>query len=143
MSKFENILHATTVAYEGCAVLILGPSGSGKSGLALELISKGAQLVSDDRTVLTVRNGALQASAPPTIAGLIEARGIGFLKLPQAGPTSITLVVDLADTETARLPHTRTRPFMGHDVRCLARVDGPHFAAAILLCLAHGLSDPT
>jgi len=139
----ETILHATSVAYEGRAVLIMGPSGSGKSALALDLISRGAQLVSDDRTVVTREGDGLIAGAPDAIAGLIEARGIGILHAPTAGPTPLTLAVDLSETETARLPQTHSISVLERPLRCLRRVEAAHFPAAILLCLSHGISDPT
>ena len=68
------IVHASCVALGGRGVLILGGSGAGKSGLALQLMAYGAALVSDDRTILSNRDGALQAAAPDTIRGRIEAR---------------------------------------------------------------------
>lgn len=138
----ETTLHATSVAYQGCAVLILGPSGSGKSALALELINRGAQLVSDDRTTVTRDGNTLTAHAPEPIAGLIEARGVGILNTPVAGPTPLTLAVDLSEPETNRLPHLHSVSILDHPLRCLRRVDAPHFPAAILLCLSHGISDP-
>ncbi|WP_331459605.1 HPr kinase/phosphorylase [Paracoccus liaowanqingii] len=70
-------LHATTVALEGRGLVILGPSGSGKSGLALELMAVGAVLVADDRTDLRLQQGRLIAQAPPALSGRIEARGWG------------------------------------------------------------------
>ena len=78
-----DILHATCVAVDGRGLLILGPSGSGKSGLALRLIALGATLVSDDRTRITAHEGLLTATCPsPAILGLIEARGLGLLRAP-------------------------------------------------------------
>ena len=58
------LVHGTTVEIAGQAVLIRGPSGSGKSDLALRLIDGGAQLVADDQTELSPRDGRLVASAP-------------------------------------------------------------------------------
>ena len=82
-------LHASAVALTPAAgVLILGPSGVGKSSLALRLMALGARLVADDGVALTVQAGALIARAPAPIAGLIEARGAGILHaeaLAQAG----------------------------------------------------------
>ena len=123
--------------------MILGASGTGKSTLALELISRGASLVSDDRTMLQRDGDQLIASAPAPIQGLIEARGIGILKTPTEGPTPVALAVDMAQVETARLPQAHWRTLLDHPVRCLRRVEAPYFPAAILLCLAHGISDPT
>ncbi|MGO4863291.1 HPr kinase/phosphorylase, partial [Campylobacter jejuni] len=69
-------------AMRGVGVLIAGPSGSGKSDLALRLIDRGAVLVSDDYTLLHVEGGELHATAPVTIAGRIEVRGIGIVDRP-------------------------------------------------------------
>lgn len=131
-------VHATTVAADGCAVLIFGPSGSGKSSLALQLIALGAQLVSDDRTCLERRDGALWASAPAALAGRIEARGVGLLVAPHVALARVVLAVDLSQPETERLPAERTVEHFGVTVPCLRRVDSAHFPAAILLCLGAG-----
>ena len=74
------LLHASCVAISGRGVLIIGPSGSGKSALALQLMAFGASLVADDQTELTVQGGTLIARCPPTMSGLIEARGLGILR---------------------------------------------------------------
>jgi HPr kinase/phosphorylase len=100
------IVHASTVAFgpEG-GILIEGPSGSGKSWLAMMLIDQGADLVSDDRTVLMADGGAVFARAPRPIAGLIEVRGLGLVRLAARRLARVRLVVDLAAaTETASLP---------------------------------------
>ena len=74
-------VHGTCVAIDGCAVLLRGPSGSGKSDLALRLIDGGARLVADDRAEISLRQRRLVVNAPPEIAGLIEVRGLGVLEL--------------------------------------------------------------
>lgn len=77
-------------------VLLIGPSGSGKSDLALRLIDRGWRLIADDRTVLGLENGRLTASAPPNISGLIEVRGVGICaQAALCGPVPIALVLDL------------------------------------------------
>ena len=63
----SETIHASTVALEGRAVLISGPSGSGKSDLALRLLDRGFTLVSDDQTIVKREGERLIASAPPTI----------------------------------------------------------------------------
>jgi hypothetical protein len=91
-------------------VLLLGNSGVGKSDLALRLIALGARLVSDDRTELFIADGKLYGRAPRTIAGLIEARGIGIVKLPHAARARIALAVMLTQS-VERLPsHDRYKP---------------------------------
>lgn len=128
----DSIIHASTVAAGGRAVVILGASGSGKSALALTLMAHGARLVADDRTMLTPRDGVLVASAPATIAGRIEARGIGILQADALPSAPVALAVDLDRTETARLPDPRHITLAGHRIRLVHKVAGPHFAPAIL-----------
>lgn len=134
----QTILHASCVAAHGKAVLILGASGAGKSALSLDLMSRGAELVSDDRTQLTLRADRLEADAVNTIAGFIEARGVGILKATPTGPMPLALVVDLDKEETARLPNHYTFTRFGVTVPLLYRVLYPHFAPAILQFLKAG-----
>src|ERR1700753_229338 len=96
-------IHATCVVYRRIGILLSGKSGSGKSDLALRLIAQGAKLVADDRTDLAVKNGALIATAPKTIAGLLEIRGVGIVETPHAAGARIALVVDLSG-KVERLP---------------------------------------
>ncbi|MEQ9695865.1 HPr kinase/phosphatase C-terminal domain-containing protein [Shimia sp. SDUM112013] len=131
-------LHASCVACHGRAALIQGKSGAGKSTLALHLLSLGADLVSDDRTVLWRGRDGVMADAPEPLRGLIEARGVGILRALPAGPTPVALVIDLDADETERLPERRETQILGQSVPLLHRVDAPHFAPAILQYLAHG-----
>jgi HPr kinase/phosphorylase len=134
-------LHATCVALDGRAVLILGPSGSGKSSLALDLMALGARLVADDRTIVTPGPDAPIATCPPAIRGRIEARGIGILSADPAPATPVALVVDLGQPEPDRLPPRRTRILAGHPVPLVQNPGTGPFAAAILLYLRHGRID--
>ena len=88
-------IHATCVAIDGQGLLLLGPSGAGKSDLALRLIDRGAQLVSDDQTTISRTGTFLRASAPPAIAGRIEVRGIGIVTLPYATDIPVALAIAL------------------------------------------------
>eukprot|EP00611_Tribonema_gayanum_P018860 TRINITY_DN32129_c0_g1_i1.p3 TRINITY_DN32129_c0_g1~~TRINITY_DN32129_c0_g1_i1.p3 ORF type:complete len:147 (+),score=38.62 TRINITY_DN32129_c0_g1_i1:425-865(+) len=98
-------VHATCVAIDGMGVLLRGPSGSGKSDLALRLIDEGAQLVSDDYTMLETRGGHLIATAPESIKGMLEVRGLGILPVPAKPRVVIGLIVDLVtDAPIERLP---------------------------------------
>ena len=134
----EEILHASCVALDGRAVLILGGSGSGKSSLALELMARGAELVSDDRVRLFRQDAGLVAAAPEAIAGKIEARGVGILNARCAGETRVTLCVDLEKTEKNRLPPQRSAFLLGVSLPVLHNTGTAAFPAAILQYLREG-----
>lgn len=136
------ILHATSVARENRGLLILGPSGSGKSSLALQMIGQGAALLADDRTILTRRGDAVMLSCPPQLSGMIEARGIGLLRAPAHPPSPLALVVDLAISEPARLPEAREVDFLGRTFPLVGGAASPHLAAALGLFLVHGREAP-
>lgn len=133
------LLHASAVAFDNRGVLILGPSGSGKSALALQLMAVGCTLVSDDGVLLIAGETGLLARAPDTIAGRIEARGIGLLTAASA-PAHIVLVADMGETETHRLPPLRTLTVAGYNLPLVHRVESAHFPAAILQYLKAGRS---
>jgi serine kinase of HPr protein (carbohydrate metabolism regulator) len=98
-------LHATCVAINGHGVLLVGPSGSGKSDLALRLVDETGSglgdekmtsvLVGDDQIVLTRQSDTLVAAPAAALAGLIEIRGVGILKCPYLGQAPLALVVNL------------------------------------------------
>jgi len=101
------LLHASSVARGGDAVLFLGPPGSGKSDLVLRLIQQGWTLVADDQVALRPDAGTLRAEAPPALRGLLEVRGLGILgPLPVAEPApAVRLVLHLRDRQDVpRLP---------------------------------------
>lgn len=133
--------HATCVSWHSKAVLITGQSGSGKSGIGLHLMALGCDLIADDRTKLDVSDGQVVASCPPALGGLIEARGIGILNAGHTPSSAVALVVDLDQTETARLPQQRIFTVLGCDLPLIWRVEGAHFVPAILQILKFGWSD--
>lgn len=116
--------HASAVAFgPERGVLILGPSGAGKSRLVLALTESGAQLVADDQVLLWQDAGALYARAPQPLAGLIEARGLGLLRLAIRRLARIVLAVDLTLPQT-RMPEPVPRCIAGVTIPCLpARAD--------------------
>lgn len=132
MDNLGLILHATCVAFEGKGVLISGQSGSGKSSLALELMALGADLISDDRTVIVNVSGRLVASPPVSIAGLIEARGVGILPVQYVKSASVLLSVDMSSVEIERLPEPHSMTVLDIALPCLHKVNAPYFPAAIL-----------
>ncbi|WP_424984975.1 HPr kinase/phosphorylase [Microbulbifer sp. S227A] len=142
MPDRTRILHASSVAVAGRGCLITGASGSGKSSLALSMIAFGAILVADDRVLINRAGDRVTASAPDTIRGLIEARGVGILTCDAADPVTVAMVVDMNETETERLPVARTIELLGHSVTLLRRVDGPHFAPALMQYLRSGRYGP-
>jgi serine kinase of HPr protein (carbohydrate metabolism regulator) len=102
-SLSSETLHVSAVSIGGRAVLIGGRSGTGKSDLAFRLIDRGAILVSDDYTHVRRVEGRALASAPATIAGKIEVRGVGIVELDIAADVPVALFVDL-DGQPERLP---------------------------------------
>jgi HPr kinase/phosphorylase len=129
------------VSWHGKAVLITGRAGSGKSSIALQLMALGCDLVADDRTVVEVADGQVIATCPPTIAGLIEARGIGILNASHVPSAIVALVVDLDQAEGARLPPRRLFTVLGCDLPLIWQTEGAHFVPAILQILKSGWSD--
>lgn len=135
-------LHATAVALGDRGLLILGRSGAGKSALALALMSLGAALVADDRTILSRRGDALIATCPPAIRGLIEARGIGLLRATPQDEAILVAAVDLDTAETERLPHPHSIVLLNRSVPLLHKVETGYFAAALLQYLKEGTAEP-
>jgi HPr kinase/phosphorylase len=138
METQGRILHGSCVAVDGRGLLILGPSGSGKSSLALRMISLGAVLVADDRTDVSVAGANLIARCPAPIRGLIEARGVGLLRSPALDSALIALVADLGQLEDQRLPPLRKITILGCEVDLVLRPQNDHFPEALLLYLQHG-----
>ncbi|HEX8584612.1 MAG TPA: HPr kinase/phosphatase C-terminal domain-containing protein [Allosphingosinicella sp.] len=104
----SETIHACCVAIGGRGVLIAGPSGTGKSDLALRLLDRGAVLVSDDYTLLEARDGRLFASPPGTIAGKVEIRGVGIVERPFLADIPVALLIDVG-RPPERLPEAGSR----------------------------------
>lgn len=114
-------IHASCVAFDEGGVLLRGPSGAGKSDLALRLIDRGARLVADDRVDLDRHGGRVRARAPAALAGLMEIRGLGIVRMPFAAEADVALVVDLVPRgEVERLPEEQAEKMLGARVRRVA-----------------------
>lgn len=113
-------MHATAIVLGDRGVLIAGPSGSGKSSLALALVEKYraagrfARLVSDDQVFLSAHQGRLVCHAPPTIAGLVEVRGLGPIATEYEVATTVDLLVRLVPADAVeRLPAHASELLLG------------------------------
>lgn len=116
MTAQSASVHAAAVLVGARAVLIRGPSASGKSRLALGLIEaqrsgslRFARLVADDRVLLETAGGRLLVRPAEALAGLIEVRGVGLLRLDHEPVAVVGLVVDLAASDADRLPEASQR----------------------------------
>lgn len=129
----SETVHVSAVAIGGRAVLIGGRSGTGKSDLALRLIDRGAALISDDYTHVRRVNDKALASAPATIAGKIEVRGVGIVAFEPVADVPVALFVDL-DREPERQPAMEDRRVLagvaiptiglnGHEVSAALKVE--------------------
>lgn len=131
-------IHATTVARlcgaEWRGLMLMGPSGSGKSDLALRLIDAGWRLVADDYSLVWASGGGLYATSPPAIAGRIEARGLGIIRSPSRPMARIAAVIACAEP-IERLPEPETHVMEGVAVP-LFRLNPFAASAAVLAARA-------
>jgi len=141
------LIHATAVALpvEGgwAGVLLRGPSGSGKSDLALRLIDQGARLVADDQTELFVDNGTVSLRTPARLAGQLEVRGLGLVTVPVVEQAPLVLVAELvaaADIDRLPVPQTVTLADVGVAMVRLAPFEASA-AAKLRLAVQSAASD--
>ena len=151
MNEPSSQIHGTAIALDDRAALILGPSGGGKSDLALRCILQGAwidgrhraaQLVADDQVIVEESVRGLIVRAPEAIAGRMEVRGLGIMEMPRVLSARLVLAAELAESATIeRLPDPRpSLALLGAEVP-LMRVAPFEMAAhlKVLLALVHGL----
>ena len=132
----ELLANASCVSIGGRGLLITGEPGSGKSSLALALIDRGAVLIGDDGATLTFAGGRVVASPPPNIAGLIEVRNVGLIRLPTTS-APLALVVKLS-RDTQRQPHAAgTHTLLGLSIPLIALWPDSH---ALPLRAEHALA---
>jgi HPr kinase/phosphorylase len=131
-------LHATCVQLGGVGVVLLGASGVGKSDLALRLIDRGALLVADDQVRVEATPTGLLGRPADNLAGLLEVRGLGILRLPYCAASPLGLVVELdAAAAAPRLPEPSTYPILGTEL-CRIGLDPRQPSAAAKVRLAVG-----
>lgn len=105
------------------------------------MMALGARLVADDRTILTAQGDHLIATCPPTLRGMIEARGLGILNADYVGSSPLVLAVDMDQTEAQRLPPLRYVTFCERTITLVHSVPSPHFPAMLLQYLRSGRRD--
>lgn len=132
-----EFVHASAVRLSGKGVLLLGPSTSGKSDLALRLIDAGAVLIADDQVRLSLAGDRLHAAPPTCLAGLIELRGMGIMRVPfEEG--LLDLAVDLQNSSLAGepLPEPVTASWLGVDLpKITTDASAPSAVARIRMAL--------
>ena len=149
MKRAETI-HASAVLVGECGVVIRGPPGAGKSTLVAQLLDSrpgDARLVADDRVIVSHANGRVLADVPDEIAGLIEMRGIGIVRVAYVAPVVVRLVVDLAEAGACpRLPEERDASVDLAGVRVprlILPIGSPAGAARISVAVRPGLQTLT
>lgn len=120
MIKNPLTLHGTCVDIRGSGVLICGKSGVGKSSLALELIDRGAILISDDQTHLSLEGEELVLQSPASLQGIMEVRGVGLCSFPFQNKSSLRLSIEIGEKEEIeRLPEPLFTEYYGMTVPLL------------------------
>jgi HPr kinase/phosphorylase len=138
MTKAET-LHATAISMSGGGVLFIGPSGSGKSSLAAQMIEHyDAQLIADDRVCLSVEEAKLWAAAPPALAGKIELRGLGIVAMAFKEKAPLSLCVQLA--ARAQVPRLAEEAYFRHHGISLPQIYLHGHDAATPLTIRHALA---
>jgi HPr kinase/phosphorylase len=135
ITKDGFFLRATGVCLAGRGLAMIGATGSGKSGLALQMMALGARLVSDDGLWLDASNLMIR---PDTAPDMIEARGIGLLQVRPVATAPLSIIVDLDRAEPDRLPPWRETAAPGGPVALILGRGHPCLAAALCQYLTHG-----
>lgn len=126
------LLHSSAFAYRGMGCLLMGESGAGKSRLVADAMLHGAKLIADDRVQFEVRAGQLMASPPPQLAGVLELRGLGLIRMDAlAGLHAIHLAITLDALAKERLPEPATYDILGIAIPHM-RTSAPAISALLL-----------
>jgi HPr kinase/phosphorylase len=112
----RKLVHATAIAINDHGVLLVGPSGSGKSDLALRLIDRGAVLISDDIVFIEQSAGKPLLHVAPNIEGRIEIRGVGIVDASHTKSAVMRMVVEMAPPTERLPPENLSTDIAGHSV---------------------------
>lgn len=124
------------IAYQGMGILICGPSGSFKTRLCIEAMHHGAKFIADDKVALNMNTGMLMGGPIKGFQGVLELRGVGLVKLPDAATQQVIhCIIELTPFEQIeRLPPNKeTRELLGIALPVIRLAPPPHTSAAVLL----------
>ena len=139
----SKIIHASSVDINGQGVVILGKSGSGKSNLAIKLISMGAKLISDDQTHFKFKENKIIISKPETTPNFIEARGIGLIKVPFVVSSKLFCFVKITNLELNRLPNAKNKHCYGKKIKLMEFNPFYNNESALFMSIRYGVKHDT
>ena len=91
--------------------------------------------MSDDQTIVKRDGDRLLATAPPTIVGKMEVRGIGIVEMERSSDVPVALWVELT-SDIQRIPDdSRERPILGVGLPLIS-IDAMTASAPIKVALA-------
>lgn len=129
----KSPVHGTAVAVCERGFLILGASGSGKSGLALKMMALGADLVADDQVLMEHGETGVQMSAPDPLKGRVEARNLGILRAAHLPDIILHHVVDMDADAQARLPQLQECEVLGVRIDLINARNVPNLASTLIV----------
>lgn len=129
----NNPVYGSAIAVGGRGFLIRGASGSGKSGLVLQMMALGADLISDDQVIMERSARTIIMSAPQTLVGKIEARFVGILSVPTRKNVVLNHVVDLDVDSQAQLPQLQHCEVLGLRIDLLNGRNVPNLASILMI----------
>ena len=129
----NNPVHGSAIAVGGRGFLIRGASGSGKSGLVLQMMALGADLISDDQVIMERSAGTIIMSAPQTLVGKIEARFVGILNVPSRQNVVLNHVIDLDVDSQAQLPQLQYCEVLGLRIDLINGRNVPNLASILMI----------
>jgi len=129
----NNPVYGSAIAVGGRGFLIRGASGSGKSGLVLQMMALGADLISDDQVIMERSAGTITMSAPQTLVGKIEARFVGILNVPSRQNVVLNHVIDLDVDSQAQLPQLQYCEVLGLRIDLINGRNVPNLASILMI----------